>query len=78
MVKEVATAVASNEMIRSAAARIAAEVTDFVRQLTSSQIVTKPMRINRLAINTKPSIARGFSSTSPFPTAVIGVVRDWA
>ena len=43
-------------MIRSTAARIAAEVTHFVRQLTSSQIVTKPMAVNRLPVDTKLSI----------------------
>ena len=74
MVKEVATAVASNEMIRSTTARIAAEVPDFTRQLTSSQVVTNPMAIKRLARSTKPSVARRFGCPSPNPTAVIGVI----
>ena len=77
MVKEVATAVSADKVIRATAPRIPAEMPHLTRQLTSSKEMAEAVGSDRLAINTKPSIAGRLSRSSPLPTAVIAIVRDW-
>ena len=78
MVKEVATAVSADKVIRATTARIPAEMPHLTRQLTSRNEITKAVSSDRLAINTKPPITGRFSSSCPLPTAIIAVVRYWS